>query len=242
MPQRAAGLIPAVRFAELVDHVGRAAIDVNAVRQDGFERTLVENIGRVDDRRRLALGLVAGGQRPVDFARADGVHQRLRGESGREWRCSSTPFGRTARHRRPPGRGPARRFWRRRRRRAACRSGSPARGRRAPAIVVRVVEKVPAAGMDSSGRSGVGRECLAYRRAAGVLVGGNCRLHRGGHEGQPGGSGDSRPAPRYDLYPTMPVAQPKKNGTVSAMSPAARNARSTPRQSPNERVYRDNSR
>ena len=49
-------------LAELVDHVGRAAVDVNAVLDDQVERLAVEDVGRVDDRRRIALRRVAGGQ------------------------------------------------------------------------------------------------------------------------------------------------------------------------------------
>ena len=49
-------------LAELLDHVGRAAIDVDAVLDDQVERLAIENIGRVDDRRRIARG--TGNSRP----------------------------------------------------------------------------------------------------------------------------------------------------------------------------------
>ena len=37
--------------AELIDHVGRAAVDVDAVLDDQVERFAIEDVGRVDDRR-----------------------------------------------------------------------------------------------------------------------------------------------------------------------------------------------
>ena len=62
-------------LAELIDHVGRAAIDVQAQLDDQIERLAIEDVGRVDDRRRIAVRLESGGQRPADFARADGIDQ-----------------------------------------------------------------------------------------------------------------------------------------------------------------------
>ena len=76
------GLIRRVMFraggaaAELVDHVGRAAVDVDALLDAQIERGGVEQVGRVDDRRGIAGGGEAGRQGAADFARADGVHQR----------------------------------------------------------------------------------------------------------------------------------------------------------------------
>ena len=64
--------------AELVDHVGRAAVDVDAAFDAQIERLGVENVGRVDDRRRIAGGREAGGQGTADFAGADRVDQRAR--------------------------------------------------------------------------------------------------------------------------------------------------------------------
>ena len=43
-------------LAELVDHVGRAAIDVDSLLDDQVERLVVEDVGRVNDRRRVAGG------------------------------------------------------------------------------------------------------------------------------------------------------------------------------------------
>ena len=62
-------------LAELIDHVGRAAVDVNAMLDDQIERLAIEDVGRVDDRRRIAVRLIAGGQRPPNFAGADGIDQ-----------------------------------------------------------------------------------------------------------------------------------------------------------------------
>ena len=60
---------------ELVDHVGRAAVDVDALLDDQRESFRVEDVGRVDDRRRIAVRRVAGGQGAPDLARADGIDQ-----------------------------------------------------------------------------------------------------------------------------------------------------------------------
>ncbi len=62
-------------LAQLIDHVRRAAIDVNAVLDDQIERFAIENIGRVDDRRRIADGRIPGRQSAADFAGADRVDQ-----------------------------------------------------------------------------------------------------------------------------------------------------------------------
>ena len=62
--------------AELVDHVGRAAIDVDLALHAQIERVAVENVGRVDDRRRIAGGRIAGRQGAANFVAADGVDQR----------------------------------------------------------------------------------------------------------------------------------------------------------------------
>ncbi len=64
--------------AELIDHVGRAAVDVDAAIDAEIERLGVEDVGRVDDRRRIALGGEAGGQGAEDFARADRIDQAAR--------------------------------------------------------------------------------------------------------------------------------------------------------------------
>ena len=63
------------RCAVLVDHVGRAAVDVQVVLDRQRQRLAVEQVGGEDDlgRMRLLAGLEAGGERAVDFARADGV-------------------------------------------------------------------------------------------------------------------------------------------------------------------------
>ena len=63
-------------LAELLDHVGRAAVDVHAQLDDQIERLAIENIGRIDDRRRIAVSRrISGGQRPADFAVADRIDQ-----------------------------------------------------------------------------------------------------------------------------------------------------------------------
>ena len=62
--------------AELVDHVGRAAVDVDAVLDAQVERFAVEDVGRVDYRRRRALGRVARRQGTANLARTDRIHQR----------------------------------------------------------------------------------------------------------------------------------------------------------------------
>ncbi len=61
-------------FAVLIDHVGRAAVDGQVVLGDDLQCVAIEDVGGVDDLRRVALaGLVAGGDRAVDFAGAHGV-------------------------------------------------------------------------------------------------------------------------------------------------------------------------
>ena len=59
--------------AELFDHVERAAVDMNVVLDDQFERFGVKNIGRVDDRRRLAASTKAGRHGPANLASAHRV-------------------------------------------------------------------------------------------------------------------------------------------------------------------------
>ncbi len=68
-PARGAG-------GELVDHVGRAAVDVDVLGDAEIEGVGVEDVGGVDDRRRVALGDVAGGQGAANLAAADRVDQR----------------------------------------------------------------------------------------------------------------------------------------------------------------------
>ena len=41
-------------LAKLVDHVGRAAVHVDVVLDDQVERLAIEDVGRVDDLRRVA--------------------------------------------------------------------------------------------------------------------------------------------------------------------------------------------
>ena len=43
-------------LAVLGDHVGRAAVDVDSLLDDQVERLAVEDVGRVHDRRRIAIG------------------------------------------------------------------------------------------------------------------------------------------------------------------------------------------
>ena len=66
---------PGRAFTELLDHVGRAAIDVDTLGDDQVERLAIEDIGRVDDRRRIAGRRVSGGHGPADFTGADRVDQ-----------------------------------------------------------------------------------------------------------------------------------------------------------------------
>ena len=73
-PQR--DVAPRRRDAQLLDHVERAAIDVNAVLDDHLQRVDVEDIGRVDDRRRITRDGIAGAHGPMDLAGADRVDQR----------------------------------------------------------------------------------------------------------------------------------------------------------------------
>ena len=75
-------------LGKLLEHVGRATIDVDAELRHRVEALAVEDVGRVDDRmgRRQAGGIgravgmsrVAGGQRPVDFASAHGIDEHAR--------------------------------------------------------------------------------------------------------------------------------------------------------------------
>ena len=61
---------------ELVDHVGRAAVDVDVVLDNEVEGFLVENVGGVDNLRRLAGAcLVADSQGAADFKGADRVDE-----------------------------------------------------------------------------------------------------------------------------------------------------------------------
>jgi hypothetical protein len=60
---------------QLVDHIGRAAVDVNAFAQAQHQGLGVEDVGRIDQWRRVAGGHVAGGQGAADFARADRIDQ-----------------------------------------------------------------------------------------------------------------------------------------------------------------------
>src|SRR5690606_6503646 len=60
-------------FAELVDHVGRAAVDVQPLLHHQIERLAVEDIGGVDDAGNLAVRLEAGGQGAADFPGTDRI-------------------------------------------------------------------------------------------------------------------------------------------------------------------------
>ncbi len=61
--------------AVLVDHVGRTAVDVDVVRDDQLQYLRVEDVGRVHDRRRFALGPISGGQCAADLKSANRVDQ-----------------------------------------------------------------------------------------------------------------------------------------------------------------------
>ena len=59
--------------AEVLDHVGRTAVHVDVVLHAEVEGLGVEDVGRVNDRRRCAFDRVAGGQGAADLARAHGI-------------------------------------------------------------------------------------------------------------------------------------------------------------------------
>ncbi len=61
--------------AELIDHVGRAAVDVDIVLYAQVERWRVKNVSGIDERRGIAAGGIAGGQSAVNFAGADRLDQ-----------------------------------------------------------------------------------------------------------------------------------------------------------------------
>ena len=46
---------------------------MQVVLQHQLQRLAIEQVGRVDDRMRIAMGRIAGRERPVDFASADRV-------------------------------------------------------------------------------------------------------------------------------------------------------------------------
>ena len=62
--------------AELVDHVGRAAVAGELGLDDELQRVAVEDVGGVDDLRRVLAEGVARGDRPFGLAHADGVDHR----------------------------------------------------------------------------------------------------------------------------------------------------------------------
>ena len=99
--------------AELIDHLRRAAVDVDVMFDAEIERLAIEDVGRIDDRRRAAVLValakpVARGEKPAvnaaDFAGADGIDQRARGARGPGWPDSSTAFWASAPRRTPTGR------------------------------------------------------------------------------------------------------------------------------------------
>jgi hypothetical protein len=61
--------------AQLVDHVGRTAVDVDAVFDNQAQRLALENVGRINDWRRITFGDVSGGQSSADLARAHRVDE-----------------------------------------------------------------------------------------------------------------------------------------------------------------------
>ena len=82
--------------AELFDHVDRAAIDVQLSLDAKIERFAVENIGRIDDRRRIAFDRVSGGQGAADFVGADGIDQHaFAADQIQNGQDSSRPFARS---------------------------------------------------------------------------------------------------------------------------------------------------
>jgi hypothetical protein len=67
--------VPARARRELVDHVGRSAVDVHAALDDEVERRAVEDVGRVDDGSRIATGRVPRGERAVQLPGAGCVDE-----------------------------------------------------------------------------------------------------------------------------------------------------------------------
>ncbi len=61
--------------AVLVDHVGRAAIDVDILLEHQLQRRGVEDVGGIDDGRRIPLGLITGRQRAADLEGTDRIDQ-----------------------------------------------------------------------------------------------------------------------------------------------------------------------
>ena len=62
-------------LAQLIDHVGRTAVDVNVVLHHQVEGHVVEDVRCIDDGRRIARRRVAGFQSSVDLAPADAIDQ-----------------------------------------------------------------------------------------------------------------------------------------------------------------------
>ena len=121
---------PTAGFAVLVDHVGRAAVDVNVVLDDEIERLAVEDVGRVNDLRRMSVlaRLEAGRHRPMHFAGADAVDQPAVPPHQVEDRQVRAAFWAKRTTSNAPGRRSARRFSPRRTHRPACRTCGPAPG------------------------------------------------------------------------------------------------------------------
>ncbi len=70
-PQR--DRLAAAALGQLLEHIGRAAVDVDAVLGHQLQGIAVENIGRIHERRRITLRRVAGRHGPQDFAGAHGI-------------------------------------------------------------------------------------------------------------------------------------------------------------------------
>ena len=74
-PQRDLSWLPSGKLTQLVDHVGRTAIHVQPVLVDELERRAIEDIGRVNNRRRIAILGISSCERSLDLTGADGVDQ-----------------------------------------------------------------------------------------------------------------------------------------------------------------------
>jgi len=74
---------------------GEPQLDVDALLDDQVERLAVEDVGRVHDRMRIAVGPVARGQCAADLPGTDGIDQdAVAADQVGEWRGLSSPSAR----------------------------------------------------------------------------------------------------------------------------------------------------
>ena len=125
--------------AVLVDHVGRAAVDVEVVLDDELERFAVEEVGGEDDlgRMRLLARLEAGRERAVNLAGAHGVdHHAVAAHQVEDRQVGAGLLGVADRVELASAGRCGGRSGRRRRRRRACRSARASAGIGSPAMSV----------------------------------------------------------------------------------------------------------